>query len=174
MRVRGDGDGLALRLTATLGGLEFRRDGDRIRWQPPEALREPLAAADLDVTDALRSSRAQVYLHSLRDGAEYLLPSETEVALGERPVLTSRASVDATTAAGGGPLSGDDWEVRAVVIVAGFRGSSSARRKGAPLVLTSSAPARVVARRGVGVRQPLARRLATRLPRVVPFSAAPG
>ncbi len=85
VRVRG-GRRTALELTASLRGLEFEPAGERLRWRPPEAL----AGADLDVTDALGSSHVQVFLYSLRDGAEYVLPGETEVDLDPagRPVLT--------------------------------------------------------------------------------------
>ena len=167
-RVRGSGGRLALNLTATLGSrrgaLEFTRDGDRLLWRPPEPLRALLPAADLDATQALRSSWVQVVLHSLRDGSEYVLPSDTEVALDVRgrPRLTTSLDVDAATAAAGTPLPHGDWEVRAVVNVAGFSHTRSARRNGAPLIL-SSTPQQLTARRDVLLRQPMARRLAARL-----------
>ena len=48
------------------------------------------------MTEALGSSHVQVFLHSLRDGAEYVLPGETEVELDPagRAVLTTRVDVD--------------------------------------------------------------------------------
>ena len=48
------------------------------------------------------------------------------------------SSVAAATAAAGAPLPPGDWEVRAVVTVAGFSHARSVRRNGAPLVLRSS------------------------------------
>jgi glycosyltransferase involved in cell wall biosynthesis len=165
--VDGDGEQLALRLTAKLGSpgeLRFTREGDTVRWRPPPPLREVLAAADLDATEALRGSRIQVYLHSLRDGSEYLLPSTTEVSLDAepgRPVLSARVEIEAARAAAGAPLPTGDWEVRAVVSVAGFSQARSVRRGGAPLVLRASAPGRLVARRAF-VRMAARRLSATR------------
>ena len=103
----------------------------------------------------------------MRDGTEYVLPGDTEVELGAdvRPELTTAVDVAASTAAAGAPLPPGDWEVRAVVTVAGFSHARSVRRNGAPLVLRSSAPDRLVARRAVLPRLRLARRLAARVER---------
>ena len=132
-----------MRLTAGLGGPVFARDGERVRWTPPQELREALAGVDLDVTDALRSSHVQVYLHSPRDGSEYLLPATTVCDLGEdpvtaRPVLRTRVHTNLATAAAGGPLPAGEWELRAVVTVAGFSHARSVRRNGTPVVLTAT------------------------------------
>ena len=156
-RVRGRGRRLALELTATLRGLELEPAGERLLWRAPQALR----ALDLDVTSSLGASFVQVFLHSLRDGGEYVLPGETEVELDAagRVILTTRVEVDPRAAAGGSPLPAGDFEVRANVSVAGFSHARSVRRNGAPLVLTSSPP-RLFARRDVLLRQPMARRVA--------------
>ncbi len=45
-RVRGDGQRVVLGVTATLGGLELVRDGERVAWHPPAPLREALGGAD--------------------------------------------------------------------------------------------------------------------------------
>ena len=167
-RVRGSGRRLVLELTATLRGLEFERTGERLRWRPSHAL----AGIDLDVTDSLGSSQVQVFLHSLRDGSEYVLAGESDVELGPdgHVVLTTRVDVDPGTAAAGSPLPAGDFEVRANVSVAGFSHARSVRRGGAPLVLTSSPP-RLVVRHDALLRQPMARRLAARLQAVVPRTA---
>jgi poly(ribitol-phosphate) beta-N-acetylglucosaminyltransferase len=158
-RVRGGGRRLTLELTATLRGLELESAGEALRWRPPEAL----PGLDLDMTSSLGGSYVQVYVHSLRDGGEYVLPAETEVELDRagHVVLTTRVEVDPRVAAGGSALPAGDFEVRANVNVAGFSHARSVRRNGAPLVLTSSPP-RLVARRDVLLRQPMARRLAGR------------
>ena len=91
-----------------------------------------------------------------------MLPGETEVELDAagRVILTTRVDDRRRgAAAGGSPLPAGDFEVRANVSVAGFSHARSVRRNGAPLVLTSSPP-RLVARRDVLLRQPMARRLA--------------
>ncbi len=170
VRVGSEEERLTLRVTATLGApgeLAFVREGERVRWRPPPALRDVLADADLDATEPLRSSGIQVYLHSLRDGTEYVLPGDTEIELGDdvRPELTTAVEVAASTAAAGAPLPPGDWEVRAVVTVAGFSHARSVRRNGAPLVLRASAPDRLVARRAVLPRLRLARRIAARVER---------
>jgi hypothetical protein len=77
-------------------------------------------------------------------------------------VLSTRVDIDPGAAAAGNPLPAGDFEVRANVSIAGFAHARSVRRNGAPLVLTSSPP-RLVARRDVLLRQPMARRLAARL-----------
>jgi hypothetical protein len=129
----GDGEQIALRLTATLGSpgeLDFVHEGDRMLWRPPEPLRDALAGADLDVTEALRASHVEVFLRSLRDGSDYLVPSQTELSLAGpgaavRPRLEVRADIQAAGGAAGAPLPDGDWEVHALVSVAGF---SNARR----------------------------------------------
>jgi poly(ribitol-phosphate) beta-N-acetylglucosaminyltransferase len=167
-RVRGRGRRLALELTATLRGLELEPAGEGLRWRPPEAF----SGLDLDVTSSLEASHVQVFLHSLRDGGEYVLPGETDVDLDAagRVVLTTRVELDPRAGAGGSPLPAGDLEVRANVNVAGFSHARSVRRNGAPLVLRSSPP-QVAVRRDVLLRQPMARRLAARVKGVVPRPA---
>jgi hypothetical protein len=104
----------------------------------------------------------RVYLRSLRDEREYLLPGHGEVAIdpeGElvRSALSAQLRIDAATAAAGHPLPDGKWEVRAVITVAGFAHGRSVRRNGAPLVLTCSR-GQVAARRSLP-RPLLVRRL---------------
>ena len=61
-----------------------------------------------------------------------------------RPVLRTRVRASLATAAGGGPLPAGEWELRAVVSVAGFSHARSIRRNGAPCVLTVTEPGRAV------------------------------
>ena len=74
--------------------------------------RRPLALAGhiARVTDALRASGVQVFLHSLRDGSEYLLPATTVLDLGEdpmtaRPLLRARVHSSLATVAVAGFLA---------------------------------------------------------------------
>jgi glycosyltransferase involved in cell wall biosynthesis len=136
-----DGE-LSLRLTASLDGLDFARDGERVRWVVPEELRAAVGSVGADATEALGASHVQVCLHSVRDASEYLLPATSVLDLGDdpasaRPRLRVRVTSLATAAAGG-PLPAGDWELRAVVHVAGFSHARSVRRNGAPVVLTTS------------------------------------
>ena len=109
----------------------------------------------------------QPYLHSLRDGSEYLLPADTEVALGDGEAAAgahgARARSTPRPPRPAGRCPQGEWEVRAVVSVAGFSHARSLRRNGAPIVLRVPAPRRIVARRGVMPRLRLARRLVARV-----------
>ena len=130
-----------------------------------------LAGVDLDVTQALRDSHVQVFLRSLRDGSDYLLPCDTELSLAGpgaavRPRLEARVDIQAADGAAGAPLPEGDWEVHVLVNVAGFSDARPLRRNGAPLVLRASSPARVVARWAVLPRPLIARRLVSRVPLV--------
>ena len=78
-------------------------------------------------------------------------------------MLKSRAEIEAASAAGGGRLPEGEWEVRAVVTVAGFSHAGSVRRHGVPIVLRTSGAARVAARRREALLGRAPVRLASRL-----------
>jgi poly(ribitol-phosphate) beta-N-acetylglucosaminyltransferase len=163
-RVRCDEGELALRLTSSLGGLGFSRDGEQVRWAVPDGLRHELGDVDLDATGPLRDSTVQVFLHSLHDRSEYLLPSTTVLDLGDdaavaRPVLRTRVHTTLDSAAAGGPLPAGEWELRAVVTVAGFSHARSIRRNGAPVVIAVAEAGRLV---GGGRATGLLRRIRAR------------
>ena len=157
--VQGPGSHLAIVLESRLGqgrrpALAFRQEGERLRWEPPAGpLRDALAGVELDVTDELRSSRVQVWLHNAADESQYVLPARTEVKLRSgaapglvRPVLITHVPVAPTTAAAGAPLPAGQWELRTSVNLAGFSGARRVRRSTKlPLILTSFPPGRVVA-----------------------------
>jgi hypothetical protein len=107
LKASGDGDGeqLALRLTATTWG----------------------------------AGRAAVHARG-RHGA--VAPARAAAR-----VLTEGVHIAAARAAAGAPLPTGDWDVRAVVGVAGFSHARSVRRGGAPLEVRASAPGRLAARR---------------------------
>jgi glycosyltransferase involved in cell wall biosynthesis len=181
-RVRGDGRHLTLALAARLapGALRIRQEDRRLTWVPPDSLREALGDEDLEVTGDVRRAEGQVYLRSLQDGSEYLVPSRARVALEPgpepwlvRPVVRMTAWVTPTTAAGGGPLPAGQWEVLAGINVAGFYGARRLRGPDTeePLVLSSTPPGRVV----VGREPPPPPELPglrTRLARRVPWLSA--
>ena len=154
-RVRGDGTHLVLRLRSRLSptDLRFRREGERVLWVPPPALREALAGEDLDVTDALNDASVQCFLHSPEDKVEYLLSGRTDVGFEDgaepglvRPVLRTTARVTPTTAAAGAPLPAGRWHVHTIVDVLGFTSLRRVRQIESEelLVLTAAPPARVV------------------------------
>ena len=65
--------------------------------------------------------------------------------------------IDPATAAAGEPLPAGEWELRAVVHVAGFSHARALRRNGAPVVITAGESG--LARRGPRPRRRFARRL---------------
>jgi poly(ribitol-phosphate) beta-N-acetylglucosaminyltransferase len=160
-RAAGDGTHLLLAMHARLAthALQFREEGGRVSWVPPEELREPLAGVDLDVGDGFPDCSVHLWLLHMDSDLEYLLPVRTELALEPglepgvvRPVMKVVAHVTPTTAAGGAPLPAGRWEVHAGVTVAGFYGRRRVRRRktGEPIELTSFPPAVIVA----GTRPP--------------------
>jgi poly(ribitol-phosphate) beta-N-acetylglucosaminyltransferase len=173
--VRGDGTWLTLRLTGRLRSpaerdpLSVVRDGSQLRFAAPDRLRRHIPDADLDVTDGLADANAVVFLRSLEDGAEWDLPTETNVRLLEtnqgrwRPEVQLLARVAPTVAAAGAPLPPGDYELGAVVAVAGFSATARAQLDGEPFRVTVT-PARRVehARLPVRVRRTLARKQSAR------------
>lgn len=167
-----DGDAVVLRVEASpvSGGkpLCFARRAGRLLWVPPAPLHEALPPEALDATEELPASRAQLFLRSTADRSEYVLPGETEVRLedeggpGERvrAVLLADARLAPATAAAGSPLPPGDWEVFAVITVAGFSTPRRVRGRGDdPLTLTVDPAGRVAERRTA-----LTRRVAHRVP----------
>jgi glycosyltransferase involved in cell wall biosynthesis len=177
-RVKGNGKHLVVRVRARLEGREtpfaFRREGERVLWVPPEALRDALAPAQLDVTGDLAAATVEVHLRSTADGSEYVVPGRTEVLLEPRDdggdlraVLVATAWITPTTAAGGGPLAPGEWEVYARVDVAGFRRGRRVKRRKQPLSVTALSPARIASGRRDVPRATLRRRVVRRMPRRV-------
>src|SRR5205807_6566187 len=104
----------------------------------------------------------------------------------KRPVLIADAELDPRTAAAGSKLPAGDWEVRALIHVAGFTASATAmarapvrrpiavpqwRRADAPLVVTITRDGRL--QQAAPPRRRVARRL-RRLPRKFRRVWAPG
>jgi poly(ribitol-phosphate) beta-N-acetylglucosaminyltransferase len=143
--VRGDGTWLTLRVTGRLRTRDaahpLRVDADR-RLVAPAALRAHLTEDELDLTGALADPAAVVLLRSLADGAEWELPTECTVKLLEtkdgslRPQVRLLARLSPTVAAAGAPLPPGDYEVHAVVAVAGFVASARVLCAGEPFVVT--------------------------------------
>ena len=104
-----------VRLRAELEGLQFTRDGDRLLWR------------GADATAALaEGSTLQLLLKQRATQEEYRAPADVTTELvdgpgGVRAMLTATGRVTAATGAAGAPLPAGMWEVRAMVIVAGFR-----------------------------------------------------
>jgi glycosyltransferase involved in cell wall biosynthesis len=172
------GTHLVLRLESWMAGedtkLRFRREGDRTFWVPPtENLSESIPEADREVTGELRRCHADVFLHNLDDGSEYVLPARTRVRLNVResglvrPLLQTTVPIAPTAAAAGGPLPPGRWEVQVAVHVAGFRRTMPVPRRGEPLVVTTYAPGKIV----IGERVPPPPRPAVRAYRHLPWPA---
>jgi hypothetical protein len=179
--VRGDGTWLRIDVDAELAGAEhgpltFHRRGDRVLLDAPPGL-ESLPDDVLDVTNDVEKAKLHVLLKSLPDGIQYELPGETEISLqpveGEpegtlHAVLSTRAHLNPSIAAAGAPLPAGDWELDALVTLAGFTHARAIKRKGAPVLLTSTPPGRVAIRDDWRLQPAptptLARRVARRVP----------
>ncbi len=137
---RGDGTWMSLELECWLRDeqhepLTVVRRGGRILWPAPEPLRAALEPRELDVTDELGHGRMQLLLK--RDGEEtdWLVPAEVALAVPEapdgapvRPAVVATARIAPTIAGAGRPLAPGDYELRAVIWIAGFSAHSLARR----------------------------------------------
>ena len=174
-RIERGGTHLVLRLESWMGAddarLRFERREDRTFWVPPtEKLAEAVPEADREVTGELRRSSADVFLRSLDDGSEYLLPARTRVhqrirASGwVRPKLVTSVPIAPTAAAAGAPLPPGRWEVHATVSVAGFSKTVPVLRRGEPLVVATYAPGRIVVGPGPPPPPALPVRVYRRLP----------
>jgi glycosyltransferase involved in cell wall biosynthesis len=175
--VRGDGTWMRFDVSAELAGAEhgpltFHRSGDRVLLDPPPGL-EDLPDAVLDVTDELPRGKLHVLLKSVETQVTFELPGDTEVRLepsdedrGLHAVLSTQAHLAPTIAAAGAPLPAGDWELEALITLAGFTHDKVITRKGAHVVLSSTPPGRVALRddwrppppvRPTGVRRALQR-----------------
>jgi glycosyltransferase involved in cell wall biosynthesis len=179
--VRGDGTWLRIDVQAELAGAEhgpltFHRRGDRLLLDPPPGL-ESLPEDVLDVTEDVEKAKLRVLLESVPDRIEFEVPGETEVRLEPAEgapegalhvVLSTQAHLNPSIAAAGAPLPAGDWELEALVTLAGFTHSKVIKRKGAHVVLTSIPPGRVEIRDDWRPRPAPAPSFARRVARRVP------
>jgi len=175
---------LSLELQATFAGdytPDFLLRGPRWLWQAPEQLAERLSDDDLDATKELTKGRVELLLHSPADQAQFAIQADTELVMlpangtggAKRPALIAQVEVDPHKAAAGARIREGDWEVRAVVDVAGFTATTVVmnpgregrfplrplpRRQGGPLTLTAMRDGQLRTRRPF-VKRYLARRL---------------
>jgi poly(ribitol-phosphate) beta-N-acetylglucosaminyltransferase len=155
--------GAELRVAAELAGLRFVRDGERLLWGEDRA----------DAT-GLRGSTVQLLLKQRATQEEYRLPGQVELAIEAeqdgtvRAVQTVTTTIEAATAAGGGPLPAGLWEVHAIVVVAGFRAAGRVRRaRGAEQLMLAVSPDGRVSERRPGWQRNLRRRMPRGLVRAI-------
>ncbi|HEV3407412.1 MAG TPA: glycosyltransferase family 2 protein [Gaiellaceae bacterium] len=127
---RPDAGRLVLRLSGRLsyeGGapLAFRRDGEKLYWDPPVDLGTAVSLADREVTGELETSRIDVFVRSRKERAEFFLPADSAVVRhddddGLHISLEAEARLDPVTAGAGSPLARDLWDVLACVRTAGW------------------------------------------------------
>ncbi|MER8069653.1 glycosyltransferase [Streptomyces sp. NPDC094034] len=117
-------------------GLLLARRGDRYFLAP--ALTDGVLSEPVDVTDELKSFRADVLLYHTETAHVWLPDRETSLVLEEepvpdglvtavpegtvlvRPVVRGTVAVDPLRGAGGGPMAEGAWEVRIRLMGAGF------------------------------------------------------
>jgi glycosyltransferase involved in cell wall biosynthesis len=155
-------DHVELALDARLRGLRFRKDGDRLLWEPPEELRPHLAGADLDFTVSTSRGHVTPLMRAVADKVEVVLDADIEVRhrdLGDgliTPVVGARVQVEG--------LDPGEWQLVVPVRISGLNHTAMTVRRGenraAPLTFT-------VRRDGTFSRPSWARRhLSGRAPRV--------
>ncbi len=137
LRRTAEGGAETLRLECRIGGpgarLVARRDGDRLRWEPPADLVAHVADLDLDVTDEVAAGHVDALVHTAA-GDEHLLPVRRRTRLrpvGDdpdrvTPVVICTATLDPATAGSGDALGPGRWRVGAVVRIAGFSATGDA------------------------------------------------
>jgi glycosyltransferase involved in cell wall biosynthesis len=141
------GNGLMLEVEASMvGAVAASRQGKQLVWQAPPGVDVPMSETELDVTEEMSDSRVQIVLISKEDNSEFIIPSDNEVRLepadGDGPVramVTSKARLAPSKAAGGSALPPGRWTLRAVVTVLGFAAEVALKdADGAPVELVST------------------------------------
>jgi glycosyltransferase involved in cell wall biosynthesis len=152
---RGDGTWMTLRLECWLRDKErepftvVRRAG-RVLLQMPGPLAEALAEDELDVTETIADARLQLLLKPVGQETDWIVPTEVEIDVPEapdgepvRPSILATARIAPTIAAGGLPLEPGDYDLRAVLWIAGFSAHSYARRGSGTFGVTVTPAGRV-------------------------------
>jgi glycosyltransferase involved in cell wall biosynthesis len=152
---RGDGTWMTLELECWLrdeehAPLSFARRDGRILWLAPEPLRAALRPEELDVTDELGNGRMQLLLSRAGDETDWLVPAELRLDVPEapdgepvRPAIAATARIAPTIGAAGRPLEAGDYELRAIIWIAGFSAHSLTRRGKGTFGLTVTPEGRV-------------------------------
>jgi glycosyltransferase involved in cell wall biosynthesis len=152
---RGDGTWMTLELECWLrdeehAPLSFARRDGRILWLAPEPLRAALRPEELDVTDERGNGRMQLLLSRAGDETDWLVPAELRLDVPEapdgepvRPAIAATARIAPTMGAAGRPLEPGDYELRAIIWIAGFSAHSLTRRGKGTFGLTVTPEGRV-------------------------------
>ncbi len=121
----------------------IREEDGRLYREVPPSLEAQTTPADWDFTDALRGAAGEIVLRARRTGVDWIIPARTTVevvdsASGPVARFDLRATIDPRTAALGGPLAGDVWDVFIRVPRLGFgdarRVTTSMRRPSGALI----------------------------------------
>ena len=131
--------------------LRVRRRGGRLLLVLPDEVAGHLADAELDVTDALEDARAQLLLKPEGEETDWIVPVEATVNVPEgadeepvRVTATVEGRIAPTIAAGGtAPLVPGDYDLRAVVWLAGFNAHSFVQHRREPCKLTVTPEGRI-------------------------------
>lgn len=118
-KIRREPDTVTVRLEARLRGMKFRRDGERVLWEPPEELRGHLDGLDLDFTESVENAHVTPLIRAA-DRTEVTFATEQSVRLrgaGEglvTPVVRAKAVIPASS------LSPGEWRLVIPVRVSGL------------------------------------------------------
>ncbi|MEA2168572.1 MAG: poly(ribitol-phosphate) beta-N-acetylglucosaminyltransferase [Solirubrobacteraceae bacterium] len=110
--------------------LEYRRDGEKLRWFPPPPMRASLEGASLESTKSVSRGHAHVVLRSVADQTEVVLASTYEIRHDPagtdriQPCVVARAKFDPKTASAGQPLPPGEWQLVTTVRIGGFNGTT--------------------------------------------------
>jgi glycosyltransferase involved in cell wall biosynthesis len=171
---RGDGTWMTLELECWLrdeehAPLTFVHRGGQLVWSAPERLRDRFEPGELDVDGELGNGRMQLLLKRAGDETDWLVPLEVRLDVpaapdGEpvRPAIVATARIAPTIAAGGGPLEPGEYDLRAVIWIAGFSAHSLTRRGKGTFGLTVTPAGRVYRAGAVPEDSPLTPRLRMR------------
>jgi glycosyltransferase involved in cell wall biosynthesis len=170
--VRWEGDVARLRVAVRLDGdvLAFERRGDRVLWVPADGLGE-WSDDERDVTEQVANVRCAIFLRSIADRTDWVLPHEPAVEWVEsggavRPEVTTELELSSARAAAGSPVAPGAYDLVCQVTLAGFRMPLRAVRGATgtdPFALQIGADGRLSPRRA-----PLRRRMVEAMPWMLP------
>ncbi|MEA2458961.1 MAG: poly(ribitol-phosphate) beta-N-acetylglucosaminyltransferase [Thermoleophilaceae bacterium] len=113
--------------------IQFRQEGERLLWVPPEELHGDIPEDLLDMTPAMKKANVQPMIRARHDKTDFVLPHEHTMRLEPAgdgyvtPVLRGEARIEPGKAAAGSKPRAGRWEVLAATTVCGFSAAGRVR-----------------------------------------------